>query len=168
LYGIAGAYQKTTSSSLPVTAIIFDSAPGIPQFRRDIHALMIPARKLNWMLWIPFAALIVAATSVVFVVVNWLPKWVWRELVWGPIDGMSDEKLLRMDSVRGYVYSEEDKAIDWRHVEKYAAITKEKGSPVLMKKIIGAEHAQMFRGKGGEEAYWGFIEKVWGVGSSQS
>lgn len=39
VYNIAGAYRSVTGKALPAKAIIFDSAPGLPRFKRDIHAL---------------------------------------------------------------------------------------------------------------------------------
>ena len=30
--------------------------------------------------------------------------------------------------------------------------------------VEGAEHVQMFRGKGGEQDYWGWVQRVWGLG----
>ncbi|KAG9245567.1 hypothetical protein BJ878DRAFT_574755 [Calycina marina] len=97
---------------------IIDSAPGIPKFRRDIYSLLVPARTWCWLRWLPFAAMVLSAVSVVYVVVNWLPKLVWGELVWKPTAGMNDKKLIPLSCVKGYVYSKEDLAIDWNDVEK--------------------------------------------------
>ena len=56
VYNIAGAYRILTGKPLPARAYIMDSAPGIPQFRRDIYALSLPFKKLNWFVWIPAMA----------------------------------------------------------------------------------------------------------------
>lgn len=55
VYGIAGAYRTLTGRPLPAKAWIIDCAPGIPKFRRDIHALMVPARTWPWFLWMPYS-----------------------------------------------------------------------------------------------------------------
>jgi hypothetical protein len=54
VYGIAGAYRSLTGRPLPAKAWVIDCAPGIPKFRRDIHALMVPARNWSWFLWMPY------------------------------------------------------------------------------------------------------------------
>lgn len=165
-YGVAGAYRSLTGKPLPVKAFLLDSAPGIPQFRRDLHALNVTAKKLSWLAWLPYWIVTLASVCAVFVSVNWMPKWFWRELVWGPTEGTNDMNLFNEDCVKGYVYSKEDLAIDWKNVESHAAVAEEKGYKVVKKRVQGAEHVQMFRGKGGEEAYWGFVKRVWGMGMS--
>ena len=164
VYGIAGAYATLTGRPLPAKAWLIDSAPGIPKFRRDIHALAFPARKWSWLIWLPYMAVMVLLTSIVFVVVNWCPKWVWRELVWGPVEGMNDVSLIGKGCVRGYVYSKGDRAIDWRDVQWHSGLAEGKGLRVLRKEVLGAEHVQMFKGKGGEEGYWGFMRELWDAG----
>lgn len=90
--------------------------------------------------------------------------WFWYDLVWGPTHGCNDVTLVDQKCVRGYIYSKEDLAIDWRDVESHAAVAEKKGYEVSKKLVDGAEHAQLFRGKGGEEDYWGFVREVWAKG----
>jgi hypothetical protein len=161
VYGITGAYRTLTGRVLPAEAWLIDSAPGIPKFRRDVHALVVPARQWSWAVWVPYMTAILSTVSVVYVVVNWMPKWVWHELVWGPIEGMDDTALVRTGCVKGYVYSKEDLAIDWKDVEDSARTAEGKGYTVLRELVEGAAHVQLFKGKGGEGAYWGFMARVW-------
>jgi hypothetical protein len=163
VYNIAGAYHQATGMPLPVKAFVIDSAPGIPQFRRDMHALSVPARKWNWFLWAPYMTLVVAMASMLYVTVNWMPKWFWRELVWGPHEGMYNHALINPKCVKGFVYSKEDIVIDWKNVESHAKLTEEKGYRVEKKMIEGAEHVKMFQGAGGEEDYWGFVKRIWSI-----
>jgi hypothetical protein len=164
LYGVGSVYRDITGKPLPAKAVIMDSAPGIPQFRRDIHALGVPARKFNWAVWLPFMLVIVIVTSIVYIVVNWMPRWVWRELVWGPTEGLANGEVVDGRAVKGFVYSKEDLAIDWKNVEAYAEGAERKGYRVVKKLVEGAGHVQMFKGKGGQKHYWDFIERVWGMG----
>ncbi len=53
-----------------------------------------------------------AFVTVVYVVVNWMPEWVWYELVWGPYKGNNDSTLVEQKCVKGYVYSKEDEVMD--------------------------------------------------------
>lgn len=81
MYAVAGAYQALTGKALPAKAFLLDSAPGIPQFRRDMHALAVPVVKWPLYLWLPYMAVSLEIVLVVFVTVNWMPKWVWKDLV---------------------------------------------------------------------------------------
>lgn len=73
---------------------------------------------------------------------------------------MNDVELVDKACVKGYVYSKEDLAIDWKDVEKNAEIAEEKGYPVMKELIQDAPHVQLFKGKFGEDGYWGFVAKV--------
>jgi len=81
-----------------------------------------------------------------------------------PMQGLNDEDLIGRGCVRGFVYSEGDKVIDWRDVEDFAGVAERKGYRVLREKVEDAEHVQLFKGKGGEKRYWGLVAKVWAVG----
>lgn len=70
LYGIAGAYRELTGKPLNPFAYILDSAPGIPQFRRDIHALTVPMRAFPWWAKVPFVTVVFLVTCFVYVTVN--------------------------------------------------------------------------------------------------
>jgi hypothetical protein len=164
MYAVAGAYQALTGKTLPAKAFLLDSAPGIPQFRRDIHALTVPVAKWPLYLWLPYMAVTLAVVSVVFVTVNWMPKWVWRDLVWSPTFGTNDPKFVPLKCVRGYIYSKEDLAIDWKDVERHAAVAEKNGYVVKKKLVGGAEHVQLFKGKGGEKGYWDFVTGLWALG----
>ncbi|KAG9231797.1 hypothetical protein BJ875DRAFT_105331 [Amylocarpus encephaloides] len=163
-YGISREYREMTGKPLPMKGFVVDSAPGIPQFRRDIHALAVPARNWTWYLKAPYMTSVFLVTCVVYVTVNWMPRSFWHELVWGPHDGAHNHQLVEPNVVKGFVYSKEDQAIDWRNVEAHADDTEKAGYKVLRKRVEGAVHVQLFRGKGGEDDYWGFVQRVWGVG----
>ncbi|KAH8587539.1 hypothetical protein B0O99DRAFT_694421 [Bisporella sp. PMI_857] len=164
MYAVAGAYQALTGQALPAKAFLLDSAPGIPQFRRDMHALAVPVVKWPLYLWLPYMAVSLAIVSVVFVTVNWLPEFVWRDLVWSPTYGTNDPTFVPLDCARGYIYSREDLAMDWKDIEKHAAVAEKKGYTVVKKLVQGAEHVQLFKGTDGETGYWNFVERVWGAG----
>ncbi|KAG4430710.1 hypothetical protein IFR05_013814 [Cadophora sp. M221] len=163
VYGVAGAFKAKTGKTLQMRSHIIDSAPGIPKFRRDIHALAVPARNFSLFPWLAFMGAIYAVTSVVYVAVNWMPKSFWHQLVWGPTFGFYNKGLFDKKCLKAYIYSKEDLAIDWRDVEAHAKASEEKGYRVVTKLVEGAEHVQQFRGKGGEQDYWGWIQRIWGL-----
>ncbi|KAK6601967.1 hypothetical protein H4I95_07069 [Botrytis cinerea] len=141
-YGVAGLYQSLKQKPLPISSIIYDSCPSLPRFKRDLHALLhVPGAKLPWLLYIPLASALDMERS--------------GE---GTIGGLNDEKLVRKEATRGYIYSEEDEVIEWQDVEEHGEVGSLKGYRVERIKMVGAKHAQMFRGERGEGAYWGFGE----------
>ena len=94
---------------------------------------------------------------------NYMPEWFWYELVWGPMKGSNNPDLVGL-CPKGYIYSKEDEAMDWRDIEKHADRAEKAGFRVERKLVVGAEHVQMFRGEGGEKDYWGFVQRIWGLG----
>ena len=164
MFAVAGAYQALTGKPLPAKAFLLESAPGIPKFRRDIHTLAIPAERWPLYFWLPYMAMTLVVVSVVYVVVNWMPNWVWHDLVWRPTFGMNDPKYVPLNCVRGYIYSKEDLVMDWKDVENHAKVAEEKGYVVRKKLVEGADHAKLFKGKGGEKDYWKFITNLWDLG----
>lgn len=83
--------------------------------------------------------------------------------MWGPTEGLVSAELVDRKAVRGFIYSKEDLAICYKDVETFIKATAENGCKVVIKKVEGAGHVQLFRGNGGEKDYWRFIEKAWGV-----
>ncbi|KAF7891640.1 hypothetical protein EAF00_007942 [Botryotinia globosa] len=167
-YGIAGLYQSLKGKPLPISSIVYDSCPSLPWFKRDLHALLhVPGAKLPWLLYIPLAVVAIIAASIVYFIVHFCPHWVWRDLVRGPLEGLNDERLVRKEATRGYIYSEEDDVIEWKDVEEHGEVGTLKGYRVERIKMVGGKHAQMFRGEGGEDAYWGFVRKLWVDGSTE-
>ncbi|CZT45891.1 uncharacterized protein RSE6_06248 [Rhynchosporium secalis] len=164
VYGVMGAYKTRTGKTLQVKTHIIDSSPGIPRFRRDLHALTMPFRNISLFLRLAFTSIVYVAVCVIYVVVNWLPKSVWHQLVWGPTFGFYNKEISDEKCLKAYVYSKEDMAIDWKDVEAHAKVTKEKGYRVVTKLVEGAEHVQQFRGKGGEQDYWMWIQRIWEIG----
>jgi hypothetical protein len=66
-----------------------------------------------------------------------------------------------MDCARGYIYSKEDLAMDWKDIEKHATVAENMGYTVVKKLVEEAEHVQLFKGNGGEKGYWDFVERLW-------
>ncbi|KAL2069641.1 hypothetical protein VTL71DRAFT_14320 [Oculimacula yallundae] len=164
VYGVAGAFKTKTGKTLQMKTHIIDSAPGIPKFRRDLHALSVPFRNFSFFPWLAFMSITYVAVSVVYVATNWMPKSFWHQLVWGPTIGHYNKELFHEKCMKAYIYSKEDLAIDWKDVEAHAEVTREKGYRVETKLVEGAEHAQQFRGKGGEQDYWNWVQRIWELG----
>lgn len=46
-------------------------------------------------------------------------------------------------------------------IEKHATMAEKKGYTVEKKLVEEAEHVQLFKGRGGEKAYWDFVTSLW-------
>jgi len=159
-YGMMGLYLERTGRTLPMKLFLMDCTPGIPRFRRDMHALTFPLKKMSIFKSAPIYAMLFISVSAVYVCVNWLPYWVWGQLVWAPLFLLNDPRFIGADTLKAYVYSKEDMSIDWRDVEKNARKGEEAGYRVEKKLVEEAGHAQLWKGKGGEEDYWGWVKRM--------
>jgi hypothetical protein len=92
-----------------------------------------------------------------------MPLGFWYDLVWGPHIELNNTEFIDKDCLKGFIYSKEDKAIDYRDVEEHSDIAESKGYKTIRRLVEGAEHVQMFKAKGGENDYWGFIQEVWNM-----
>jgi hypothetical protein len=164
-YNVAGVYQSLTGKIFAPQTIIFDSAPGMPQYRRDVHSISVPAKKMSFFPWLLFMTATCSLAAILNFSVYYMPLGFWYNLVWGPMLGLKNPEVLDVNTFMGFIYSKEDLAIDWEDVEKWAKSAHDNGYSVEKKLVLGAEHVQMFKGKGGEQAYWDFVQRMWDLGT---
>jgi hypothetical protein len=163
-YSIASSFQSLTGNIFAPKTLIFDSAPGMPRYWRGVYALAVPARKFSFLPRVMFMLVAHLIIALIYICVYWIPLDLWYNLIWGPMLGLKNPQVLDTKTVMGFVYSKEDMAIDWEDVDHWAKSAEDNGYQVEKKLVEGAEHAQMFRGKGGEEVYWGFVQRMWNTG----
>ncbi|KAL3421492.1 Transmembrane protein 53 [Phlyctema vagabunda] len=163
LFDVSARYAARTGKPLPAKALVFDSAPGYPHVVSGARALLVEGRKMNWLLWVPYAFLVITIQLIIVFILNCTPFW--KGLALAPREGINDKRLLSKDCVRGYVYSEADDVVEYQDVEEHIAQAREKSLKVEVLKVVGAPHVKMYLGKGGEEAYWGFVKDIWAIGT---
>lgn len=71
----------------------------------------------------------------------------------------NDRAQNRSECRRAYIYSEEDRLIDYRHVEEHAAAAAEGGYVPRMEKFSGSQHVAHARVD--EQRYWGVVRGTW-------
>ncbi|RDW66019.1 hypothetical protein BP6252_09654 [Coleophoma cylindrospora] len=160
LYNILGAYRAQTQRALPARAVIYDSSPGIPHFASGLRALLAAGAKLAWWAWIPFwVSMVVLNAGIIFTVHC---TGLMKDFVWNARDGLNDGRLVDGRAVRGYVYSEEDRVVEARDIERHAEEAVGRGVVVRRCVIPDAEHVKLFvGGREREDVYWGFVDETW-------
>ena len=152
---LAKAYQRTNKTILPIKALIFDSAPGKPQFRRSVEALKHVLPK-PWYLYFPALAVLyiyLASLHVMYWTIGGAPI---STQVW---HGANDSKLIDAKAERLYVFSKEDEMIWWEDVMEHATDAREKGWKVAMEEFSGSKHVAHVVVD--PERYWDAITGFW-------
>ncbi|KAL5365219.1 hypothetical protein BJX96DRAFT_179645 [Aspergillus floccosus] len=152
------AYRTATGRPLRVSAMVFDSAPGVATLSAAVKAMafVLPrARVLHVLskiaLWIVFALgemvrKMLCVPHAVHVARRAIND---RGLVCGVGDG---EKVAPR---RCYVYSDADELVHWRDVERHSDDAEAKGWVVQREKFLGSPHVAHM--KTDPERYWGIV-----------
>jgi hypothetical protein len=158
LHSLTGLYYEKSRphAALPASAVIFDSAPGSPQFRRDVHSLMAGAPRSRF-LRLPFAALVYTLAFMLVLLYNFTP--LLNGIVERIRDGLNDGKTLSSAAARCYIYSDEDNSVGPEPIEAHAAHAREKGLKVSMNKFHGSGHVAHM--KHDEGRYWDIVQRTW-------
>jgi len=143
------------SAYLPPHVTIFDSAPGLYSYSRGIIAL-----QMGMTLW----QRILRGPLIRFLLlVQWLAY-----VPWGRPDPF--RRVFHNDHAvhppgdtgevrRAYVYSKEDRLVDWNAVERHAAEAERSGYRTRLELFAGTPHVAHSRGDEGR--YWGIVRDIW-------
>lgn len=159
LADISHVWKKQKEEVLPVKAMILDSAPGSPGLREAWTAMAIGLPK--GMFWYPAAAVLAVAS---------LSFWVGKKLGLSNLveetrKDLNDGSVIDLGAKRLYVYSEADRLVGWKDVERHASEARERGVEVVLWKAEGSAHVQHM-GKPGDEnwtRYWRLPIVAWGT-----
>ncbi|KAK3938859.1 hypothetical protein QBC46DRAFT_264508 [Diplogelasinospora grovesii] len=155
-------YTLFTSQHLPFPryAVIFDSTPGQWAYTRNLTAISMGLSPLMKFLFAPL----------LHAVVMW--SWVMGRILVGKggffallarSHNLPDRE--KVEVRRTYIYSKEDKLVDYRDVEEHAADAKQKGFSVRKEEFIGSAHVAHVRKDEGR--YWRVVRETW-EGTAQS
>jgi hypothetical protein len=155
---LAEAYLTEKEFRLPVSALILDSTPGLPHFRRLCNAA---SRSIS-----PIPCTRVVSLLLSYVAVGTI--WVAYRGIKGfenNIISMTRERLLNdrmwdLNAPRCYVYSEKDALVAPEDVEAHAISIKYSGTIILQKfdKSKHVNHARSY-----ETAYWDAVWYTWEI-----
>ncbi|KAL3486646.1 hypothetical protein BJX62DRAFT_246618 [Aspergillus germanicus] len=150
------SYRSATGHALPNISIILDSAPGTPGFvggMRSFSAVL------------PRNIILRSVGQISFLVIL---SFLWVLSCLGFVDSvtagrraMNEKGLIGGEPRRVYIYSNEDKMVDWEDVEEHAKEAGENGWEVQMERFEGSGHVDHMRRDEGR--YWGIVEECLGL-----
>lgn len=151
-------YPKTVrgQGSLPAHVTIFDSAPGRFQWSRSVTAFALSAARSNL-----FVRMFVTAMAHLMSALYWVLTVPWRrggflERTWLAHNVKTKNQT---EIRRTYIYSKEDKLVDYRDIEEHAAQALQQGYQVTLEEFKGTAHVAHARGD--EARYWSIVRDTW-------
>ena len=157
---MATRYLLTTHMPLPIRAMVLDSAPSPASARSKAEtvttgmALTGPIRFISLIL-----LLLALSLERMWTFVTWQNEPVsWARKV------LNDPGIVKRDSARVYIYSLEDKVVDWRGVEAHAEEARRQGYTVETERFRGSQHVS--HAKVHPERYWTVISRTWDIASA--
>lgn len=157
LYGVyAASARPGEPTALPAHVTIFDSAPGRWQWGRTVTAFMMSVAGMIWPV-----RLVAWAILNIFCAYEWAVHVLLRrpgflERTWV---AHNDRGLNASERRRAYIYSEEDKLVDYRNIEEHAAVAAAGGYVPTLEKFGGSQHVAHARAD--EERYWNIVRAAW-------
>ncbi|KAH7346206.1 hypothetical protein BKA65DRAFT_272860 [Rhexocercosporidium sp. MPI-PUGE-AT-0058] len=151
---VCTVYRQSTGKILPVQALVLDSAPGQPTLQESWTAMSIGLPK--GLLWFPSAAVFAALLGI-----GQIGKSVFGiyGLVYKTAGLLNDRTLVDRKAKRLYVFSEKDRLVGYRDVEKHLEEFRQGGGDVLVLKETETPHVQHMILDG--ERYWENVQKLW-------
>lgn len=155
LYPKTGARQGE-SPTLPAHVTIFDSAPGRFQWSRSVTAFALSAARSNF-----FVRMFVTAMAHLMSATYWILTVPWGrggflERTWLAHNVKSKNQT---ETKRTYIYSKDDKLVDYKDIEEHAAQARERGYQVTLEEFKGTAHVAHTRGD--EARYWSIVKDTW-------
>lgn len=144
------------SPNLPRHVTIFDSAPGRFEWSRSVTAFTLGAVRSSFLV-----RLFVRAMAQLFTALYWMLTVPWGrpgflERIWLAHNVKTKNQT---EIGRTYVYSKEDKLVNYKDVEEHAAQAREQGYKVALEEFKGTAHVAHARGD--EARYWSVVRDTW-------
>ncbi|KAJ5542412.1 hypothetical protein N7535_004832 [Penicillium sp. DV-2018c] len=156
------AWKDATGTSLPISAMILDSAPGSPSLRSGMKAFSYALPQM-WFLRLLGKSLLLAFL-VLFRMIHSVttlsdPISLAREVI-------NDTSLVRPADPEGtltrcYIYSDADELVDWRDVLSHALDAEDKRWVVRREMFKGSPHVGHMRVD--PDRYWGIVKEYLGA-----
>lgn len=148
------AFHQRTGRTMPLQALILDSAPGRVHIRAFVDAMRMNMPKHVY-LQLPIMIFFFSLLSVLRVVYK-----VFR--LENPVDRLrrllNDPQFSPLDARRCYVYSKSDKLVKWEDVEEHADEAKRRGYDVRWEQFDATEHVSHM--KTDRVKYWSAMERL--------
>lgn len=154
---LASAYQRSTGSRLPVSAMYLDSTPGHPRYLRLCSAL---AKSFPPIPVLKQLALVVAAVLLGFVWILYHGfKGYENNVVSKSRRQLLDPAIFDLKVPRCYLYSKKDALIAWQDIYEHAGESMEHSGSVT--EVIFEESGHVDHARKEPARYWDAIITVW-------
>jgi hypothetical protein len=149
-------YKQELGKILQIKAIILDSAPGQSTLKEAGAALSVGLPR--GLLWYPSAMIMafllsVAGFSQFIRGTQSIVEIIYKEL--------NNWELVDRSAARLYIYSESDKLVGWKDVERHAMQAEESHVPVKSLRKLETQHVQHMMQTKDREEYWQQVEELW-------
>ena len=152
---IVTGYYSVTRTSLPIRALVFDSAPtvsGIWTKTTTLTNALSRNRLVRLILLV--VTLVVTSTTAAWSAVTWQHEpTTWTRQV------LNDATYMRPTAPRVYIYSKEDQVVNDMDVEEHAEAARKRGYSVNLERFHGSQHVS--HAKLDPNRYWSIISRLW-------
>lgn len=150
------AAKQGESSTLPTHVTIFDSAPGRFQWSRSVTAFSMSAARSNFVVRMFVTAMAHLMSALYWVLTVPWGRGGFLERTWLAHNVKTKNQT---ETRRTYIYSKEDKLVNYRDIEEHAAQAREQGYQVTLEEFKGTAHVAHARGD--EARYWSIVRDTW-------
>lgn len=152
----AKSARQGESPALPSHVTIFDSAPGRFQWSRSVTAFTMGVARSHF-----FVRLFVRVMAHLMSAVYWILTVPWGRAGFLERTWLAHNVKTKNSTEVGrtYVYSKEDKLVNYKDVEEHAAQAREQGYKVTLEEFQGTAHVAHARGDEGR--YWSIVRDTW-------
>ncbi|KAL8380937.1 hypothetical protein RB595_005302 [Gaeumannomyces hyphopodioides] len=142
---------------LPRHVTIFDSAPGQWSYKSSLAAISAGVSGWKRFLLTPFFHALVIGYYVQHFVLPWNRARGDNLARWAAIH--NNPAVNSTEARRAYIYSKEDKLIEFDAVEEHGRDAKQKGFKVRLERFVGTDHVAHARTE--VERYWRIVDETW-------
>ncbi|KAF2461648.1 hypothetical protein BDY21DRAFT_332800 [Lineolata rhizophorae] len=151
---LAAWFREAEGAALPIDAMLLDSSPGKPSYRRSLNALSVglPKSPVLWLLGRVVAQFFLLA----FRAVHFLTR---RPImITEAREQLLDKSLFNPKAPRCYLYSKADDMVGWEDVEEHVREAEERGFAVQTVCFEKSPHAGHIMED--PEKYWAAVQDV--------
>lgn len=154
---LSAQYLKVAESTLPASAIIFDSAPGKSRFAQGLKAFSIGLPS-NPVVYYPMLLVIALLLLVAYTIPEAL-GWTSAAEKMRETLNSTEPAYLPKAARRTYVFSDSDEQILEGDLVEHADEATGKGFVVEKERFVGSKHVDHMRSD--PERYWAIVKKAW-------
>jgi hypothetical protein len=155
LNNLNAAFRNETGRTLPIQALVLDSAPGRATFWLSVWTTLLTLPR-QWYLRLPLFVL-----SVMIVGTIWLASQLTGagDVVEQVRQDLNDTRLMAHGARRCYIYSDADESVKAKDVEDHVDEARRKGWVASTEKFLGSPHVGHMRFDSAR--YWKIVEELW-------